>query len=84
MNLISLQRLNNLEMWARMQFERWSNEAAGNEEIQERSDKENNVDNVKEIGNAKEEEDLKSPQKKENPPATESVIQNHTKDIRSC
>ena len=44
-------------MWARMQFERWSNEAAGNEEVQERADKENNVDNVKEIGSAKAEEE---------------------------
>ena len=72
-------------MWARMQFERWTNEAAGNEEVQERADKENNVDSVKEMGNAKaEKEDLKSPQKKESTPAPESVIQNHTNDIRSC
>ena len=70
-----------------MQFERWSNEAAGNEEVQERADKENNVDKVKEIGSAKkeeEEEQLKSPQKKESTPAPETVIENQTNDIRSC
>ena len=72
-------------MWARMQFERWSNEAAGNEEVQEKADKENNVDKVKEIGSVKEEEEqLKSPQKKESTPAPETVIQNQTNDIRSC
>ena len=72
-------------MWARMQFERWSNEAAGNEEVQERADKENNVDKLKEIGSVKEEEEeLKSPQEKESTPAPETVIQNQTNDIRSC
>ena len=53
--------------------------------MQERADKENNVDKVKEIGSVKEEEEqLKSPQKKESTPAPETVIQNQTNDIRSC
>ena len=65
-------------MWARMQFERWANDASEAGKEVEKGDEENNC----EVGGATE-EDLKSPQKKES--SSESVTQKITKEeIRSC
>ena len=61
------------EMWARMQYDRWSEEAVREKGEEQKVDKENDV---KEVDCAKE-VDLKGPQKKEN---QNSVIENRTKE----